>query len=139
MHFDLPAGPGLGGFLQGSARIIEVRRSRRLVLEHETPWRGRLTCTVTPMGDGCRVRLVATIPEDALRWLLRRRGATLGPECEPGHVPIGLLTSKSGPGSFFSGAADRLAQLAVEEVNQDGPPRVHHCDSWSVMTAPTRR
>lgn len=122
MHFDVPGGAGLLGLLEGSARVVEVRRGRRLVLEHETPWRGRLSCRIIPAGEGCRVRLVATIPEPAMRWLLRRRGAALQPECEPGHIPIGLLTSQSGPGSFFSGAADRLGQLAVEEVNREGPP-----------------
>jgi urea transport system substrate-binding protein len=121
VRFDLPAG-GLLGLMQGTARIVEIRHAERLVLEHETPWRGRLTCTIKPSNDGCRVRLVAKISEEALRWLLRRRGAALEPECEPGHIPIGLLTPKSGPGSYFSGAAERLAQLAIEEVNRDGPP-----------------
>jgi branched-chain amino acid transport system substrate-binding protein len=122
VHFDLPPGPGLAGLLQGTARVVEVRPPRRLVLEHETPWRGRLTCTISPVSDGSRVRLVATIPEQALRWLLRRRGSIIGPEADQGQVPIGLLVSQSGPGSFFAGATENLARLAVEEVNAGGPP-----------------
>lgn len=122
VQLDLPMGSGFGGALRGAGRITHVARPRKLVIEHESPWRGRVVCTVAPVRGGSRVRIVATVPEEAMRWLLRRRGNVLAPECEPGCVPIGLLTCQSGPGSLGAGAATRLAQLAVEEINEDGPP-----------------
>jgi urea transport system substrate-binding protein len=122
VRFDLPLSSGCGGLLQGLGRIVDVRRPRRIVLEHESPWRGRLTITVTAVGAQSRVRLVVEIPEEALQWLLRRRGVLLDPEATAGEVPIGLLVSRSGPGSYFAGACENLAQLAVEEINEAGPP-----------------
>ena len=124
VRFDLPVdGQGLGGLLQGVARIVQVRRPSRIVLEHESPWQGRLTISVRSCGPaGSLVRLAAEVPEEALRWLLRRRGALLGREAAEGEVPVGLLVSRSGPGSYFAGACENLARLAVEEVNAAGPP-----------------
>lgn len=122
VRFDLPVDPGLGGLLQGSGRIVKVEPPHRIVVEHESPWHGRVTCTIAHVGDHSRVRLVAEIPEEALRWLLRRRGATLPPEVEFGELPIGLLLSQSGPASIFVGASEQLAQLAIEEINAEGAP-----------------
>ena len=42
VRFDLPLGTRLGGLLQGVARIVAVRRPSRIVLEHESPWRGTI-------------------------------------------------------------------------------------------------
>lgn len=53
VRFDLPLSSGWGGLLQGVGRIVEVQRPRRIVLEHESPWRGRLTITVKAMGGQC--------------------------------------------------------------------------------------
>lgn len=118
VRFDVPMGPGVGGLLEGTGRIRELVAPGRIVVEHETPWRGRVTCTIEPSGEGSRVRLTAQIPEDALRWLLRRRGAILAAEAGPDEIPVGLLLSRSGSGSFFAGASENLAQLAVAEVNE---------------------
>ncbi len=122
VRLELPMGAAYGGVLQGAGRITHVSRPRKLVIEQESPWRGRVVCTVTPVTGGSRLRIVVTVPQEAMRWLLRRRGNVLAPEGEPGGVPIGLLTCQSGSGSLGAGAATRLAQLAVEEVNTDGPP-----------------
>ena len=123
VRFDVPLESGLGGLLHGVARIVSVRRPTRIVLEHESPWRGRLTLTVRAAGvGGSRIRLAAEVPEEALQWLLRRRGVLLEREAGDGEVPIGLLVSRSGPGSYFAGACENLARLAVEEVNIAGPP-----------------
>ncbi len=122
VRFDLPLDAGIGGLLQGVGRIVEVRAPRRIVLDHESPWCGRVTITIEPQGTQSRVRLVVDVPEEALQWFLRRRGVLLDPEAEPGEVPIGLLVSRSGPGSYFAGACENLARLAVEEANESGPP-----------------
>jgi ABC-type branched-subunit amino acid transport system substrate-binding protein len=127
VHFDLPlpADPGIGGFLEGTGRIVEVDRPSRIVVLHETPWRGRVTCTIRRAGDQSRVRVTAELPEASLRWHLRRHGAVLPPEVEPGEAGIGLLLSLSGPFGIHGAGTENLARLAVEEVNQDGPPGGH--------------
>lgn len=122
VRFELPLDGVLGGMALGTGRIVEVKRPRRIVIEHESPWRGRVTCTIAPTREGSRIRLVAELSEESLRWLLRRRGATLEPEARPDEVPVGLLISQSGPGSLFAGATERLAQLAIEEANECRPP-----------------
>jgi branched-chain amino acid transport system substrate-binding protein len=122
VRFELPMGPGAGGLLQGTGRIVTLEPPHRIVVEHETPWRGRVICSIARIGGHSRVRLSAEIPEEAVRWLLRRRGVSLAPETEPGEVPLGLLLSQSGPASIFVGASEQLARLAVEEVNAEGPP-----------------
>ena len=122
VRFEFPVEPGIGGLFRGTGRIVSVDAPHRIVLQHESPWRGRVTCTITPSGEYSRVRLVAEVPEDAMRWLLRRRGATLAPESEPGELALGLLLSQSGPASIFVGASEQLARLAVEEINAEGPP-----------------
>jgi branched-chain amino acid transport system substrate-binding protein len=95
-------------------------------IEQHTPWPGRLTCTIADITGAarpqCRVRLVAEVPERALEWLLRRRGATLAPEATADEQPIGLLVSQSGPASMLAGATEYLAGMAIEEINADGPP-----------------
>jgi branched-chain amino acid transport system substrate-binding protein len=122
VRFEFPVDPGTGGLFQGTGRIVSVRAPHRIVIEHESPWRGRVTCTITSAGEYSRVRLVAEVPEEAMRWLLRRRGVSLAPEAQPGEVPVGLLLSQSGPASIFVGASEQLARLAIEEINAEGPP-----------------
>jgi urea transport system substrate-binding protein len=100
-------------------RICQVKSGRRIDIAHEQPWRGRVTIRFEPVGAGTRVRLTAGLDERGLEWLMRRRGLAL-PSAETTHVRLGLLTSKSGPGSLFAAATDGLALLAVDEINADG-------------------
>jgi branched-chain amino acid transport system substrate-binding protein len=51
---------------------------------------------------------------------MRRRGLGTPLSEAPRHARLGLLTSKSGPGSLFAAACDSLVQLAVDEINADG-------------------
>lgn len=123
VRFDFPLDSGLGGLLQGVGRIIELRAPNRIVIEHESPWRGRVAISIKRRGEFSRVRLVVDVPEEALRWFLRRRGALLAPEADLHETPVGLLVSRSGSGSYFAGACEHLARLAVEEINEQGPPQ----------------
>ena len=130
VRFELPMGPGAGGLLQGTGRIVTLEPPHRIVVEHESPWRGQVTCSIARIGGHSRVRLSAEIPEEAVRWLLRRRGVSLAPETEPGEVPLGLLLSQSGPASIFVGASEQLARLAarVERLGLAVAPRVAEGD-----------
>ena len=100
-------------------RICLVQFGRRIDIAHEQPWRGRVTIRFEPTGVGTRVRLTASLDEFGLDWLMRRRGLALPPPSTT-SVRLGLLTSKSGPGSLFAAATDSLATLAVEEMNAEG-------------------
>jgi urea transport system substrate-binding protein len=124
VRFDLPLPPdhSANGLLEGTGRIVEVDRPGRIVLLHETPWRGRVTCTIRRAGEHSRVRVAAELPETALRWHLQRGGAVLPPEVQPGEVGIGLLVSMSGAVGMLGASIENLATLAVEELNHDGPP-----------------
>ena len=51
---------------------------------------------------------------------MRRRGWVVRDKPIAHDHPIGLLTSKSGPGSVFAEATENLASMAVEEINADG-------------------
>jgi urea transport system substrate-binding protein len=64
---------------------------------------------------GTRVRLLADLDETGLEWLMRRRGFRLREDRHPGDHPVGLLASKSGPGSVFASGIENLASMAVEE------------------------
>jgi len=101
-------------------RICNVKFARRIDISHEQPWRGRLTIRFDPEGAGTKVRINAALDERGLDWLMRRRGmgAPLGEAL--GTARLGLLTSKSGPGSLFAAACDGLVQMAIEEINADG-------------------
>jgi urea transport system substrate-binding protein len=66
------------------------------------------------------VRLIADLDDDGLEWLMRRRGWDPAEEGGAGDHRIGLLTSKSGPGSVFAAATENLARMAVEEINAGG-------------------
>jgi branched-chain amino acid transport system substrate-binding protein len=113
--------------LGGTGRVIAVERPRRVVIEQHAPWRGRMTCIVSDApanaaGPQSRVRLLAEVPEQAIQWLLRRRGVRLPREASSDQQPMGLLVSQSGPANMFAGAAENLGRLAIEEINADGPP-----------------
>ncbi|TYB57608.1 ABC transporter substrate-binding protein [Nonomuraea sp. PA05] len=116
-----PAGCGGDGTLEATGRIVSVRPGSRMVLAHETPWRGRVVCTLTPDGSGTRVRVVAEIDDSGIAWLLARSGfEPPGPAAEPGSHPVGLLVSLSGSASVFAAASENLARMAVDEANADG-------------------
>lgn len=111
-------------------RIVSVRGPSRIVIVHDQPWCGRIRLSFDPAegpdpgGPGTRVRLVAELDDAGMRWLMRRRGHLVDDEDEDDRAArphrVGLLTSKSGPGSAFAVAAENLAALAVEEINADG-------------------
>ncbi len=105
-------------------RIAQIRppgrRRGRIDIRLDVPWRGTLRLLFDAEGTGTRVRVVADLDEDGLRWLMRRRGFTVAEPQHGGAHPIGLLTSKSGPGSVFATATENLAAMAVEEINADG-------------------
>ena len=107
-------------------RIVAMRPPRAIVVAHDLPWRGRLRCLFdADPGGGTRVRLIAELDAEGLRWLMRRRGWAVPDELPADSHPVGLLTSKSGPGSVFAAATENLARMAVEEINADGGIRGH--------------
>lgn len=102
-------------------RISAVRAPSRIEIVHDQPWRGRLQVLFEPTIDGgCRVRLIAELDESGLTWLMRRRGVHVPERAGSASQPVGLLTSKSGPGSVFAAATENLVTMAVEELNADG-------------------
>jgi urea transport system substrate-binding protein len=117
----LPFDPGGGRYgVDLLGRICEVRPFSRIAIEHDQPWRGRITLSFRPAGPhGTRVRVRAEVTASGVEWLMNRRGVSLPPEPTK-DVRVGVLTSKSGPGAIYAMAAEYLAELAVEEVNGDG-------------------
>src|SRR5262245_61240670 len=130
--FRLPAaiGPANSPF-EILGRIAAVRPPSRIVIVHDQPWRGQIKLSVDPEPDESvghlrtRVRLAAEIDASGVEWLMRKRGYQLpddladnpaddGDWSAPPHR-VGLLTSKSGPGSAFAVAAENLAMLAADE------------------------
>ncbi|MFD4194142.1 substrate-binding protein [Amycolatopsis thermoflava] len=103
-------------------RITTVRPDREIEIAHDQPWRGRITLRFTADRAGTRVRLFAELDESGLEWLLRRRGYPTARGRSP-NPRLGLLTTKSGPGSLFAAAVDNLALLAIEEINAEGGVR----------------
>jgi branched-chain amino acid transport system substrate-binding protein len=122
VRFVLPMGEQFGGdVLEGTGRIATLEPNRRIVLNQETPWSGKLTVTIRPEGQTrSRVRVIAEVPEDAFMWLLRRGGRDAAEPADDDAWPVGLLVSQSGPASVFAGASVELARLAIDEVNADG-------------------
>jgi urea transport system substrate-binding protein len=115
----------LGGTYRGEVeilgRIAVLRPPREIVVAHDLPWRGRLRFLFDAGSDGgTRLRLIADLDGDALAWLMRRRGWPVAEEPAAGRHLVGLLTSKSGPGSVFAAATENLARMAVDEINADG-------------------
>jgi urea transport system substrate-binding protein len=104
-------------------RISAVRAPSRIEIRHDQPWRGRLRVQFDPAPGGTRVRLIADLDDAGLQWLMRRRGFRVRDDAAAGAHPIGLLTSKSGPGSVFASATENLAAMAVDEINAEGGVR----------------
>jgi branched-chain amino acid transport system substrate-binding protein len=112
---------GPGGEVEILGRVVALQPPHKIVISHELPWRGRLRCLFDPDGSGgTRVRLVADLDGDGLHWLMRRRGWQVPEDVGRDAHLVGLLTSKSGPGSVFAAATENLARMAVEEINADG-------------------
>lgn len=101
-------------------RISAVRAPARIEVQLHQPWQGRLRILFDDDGAATRVRVVADLDDDGLQWLLRRRGFPVADEPGGGDHRVGLLTSKSGPGSVFAAPTENLATMAVAEVNTDG-------------------
>jgi branched-chain amino acid transport system substrate-binding protein len=129
VRLQLPMLAHGGQPLVATGRVVFVERPRRLVIEQFAPWPARLTCTITAESDPsdiepeqCRVRVVCEVPEEALEWHLRRRGVRPRASHGDDEQPVGLLLSQSGPGNVFAGATENLARMAIDEINEDGPP-----------------
>lgn len=118
VSLPLPLG---GTTVEVLGRISAVTPSRRVVVTHDQPWRGRLRIKLAENApSGTRVTLAAEVGEEGLDWLMRRRGWPAPVPRDDGRHRIGLLTSKSGPGAVFAVACENLASLAIDEVNADG-------------------
>ncbi|WP_128381903.1 substrate-binding protein [Streptomyces cavernae] len=121
---DIPlpfAAPGGETTVRGTARIVEMRPYRRIVLQHETPWTGRITITFAREPGGTRVRTVTELDQGALGWMT----GSLGRAVPDGESPadetcVALLTSMSGSAGLFGRAAANCAALAAEEINAEG-------------------
>lgn len=100
-------------------RISELRHPSAITITHDQPWRGRIRLRFAEAPGGTRIRLDAEVDEQGLEWLLRRRGHPVREPTTSGPR-VGVLTSRSGPGSLFASAAGNLAALAVDEINADG-------------------
>jgi urea transport system substrate-binding protein len=128
-------------------RISVVRAPSRLEIVHDQPWRGRLRVLFDPLDGpggrtGTRVRLLADLDETGLEWLMRRRGFRLREDRHPGDHPVGLLASKSGPGSVFASGILNLASMAVEEgwtLGRRAPAAVPRRGRDRGVRAPARR
>lgn len=118
-----------GAALRGTARVVEIRPYRRLVLRHESPWSGETVVTFTPQGGGTRVRLTARLTPDALGELSQRMESTADDDA----LQVGLVMSLSGDASIFGRAIVNCAELAASEINADGgvlgrPVRIARAD-----------
>ena len=118
VSFSMPLGSVKDVLATG--RVVEVDQDARIVVRHEAPWPGRVTVTMTPAGEGTRVRVVAEVDGDALHWLLRQSGLEAPSQFRPGRVMLGALISQSGPASVYTAASVNLARLAADEINADG-------------------
>lgn len=132
MRLPVRDGEGRDG-LELLGRFSRVVPGALLVVEHTQPWRGRLRVEFTPVGIGrTRVRVRATVPPDGVAWLLHRRGVPLPEPPDDGSVRLGAITTMSGTGAIYSGSAEAMAALAVDEVNADGGVAGHRL---SLLTA----
>jgi len=119
-----PLGGPTGEPVSMLGRISRVRAPGRgrghVEILLDVPWRGRLRVLFDTDGPGTRVRIVADLDDEGLRWLMRRRGHAVRDRPPGGDHLVGLLTSKSGSGCVFATATENLATMAVDEINADG-------------------
>lgn len=111
---------GGAGPVEVLGRVSALRRPSLIDVTHDQPWRGRIRLRFAPTAGGTRIRLHAEIDERGLEWLMRRHGLPVPVPGAAGGPRLGLLTSKSGPGSLFAAATENAAALALEEINADG-------------------
>ncbi|MDN5861196.1 MAG: substrate-binding protein [Pseudonocardia sp.] len=100
-------------------RIGRVNAGSLIEIVHGQPWRGRMLLRLVPHGLGTLVRIEAELDDQGLEWLMRRRGHAVRVAASA-NPRLGLLTSKSGPGSLFAAASDHMAVLALDEINANG-------------------
>ncbi|QTI69074.1 ABC transporter substrate-binding protein [Gordonia polyisoprenivorans] len=100
--------------------VASIRRGKSVVITHHQPWRGLLTIRFFADGRGTRIVVESSLDEDGVTWLAHRRGFDPPEPPRADRHRIGLLVSKSGSAAVFAQATERLAQLAVEEINADG-------------------
>uniref|UniRef100_A0AAU1ZNX2 Substrate-binding protein n=1 Tax=Streptomyces sp. NBC_00093 TaxID=2975649 RepID=A0AAU1ZNX2_9ACTN len=122
IEIPLPfAAPGGESSVRGTARIVEVRPYRRIVLQHETPWTGRITITFAREPGGTRIRAVTELDGNALGWMTGSPGpAASDGEGGADEIRVALLTSLSGSAGLFGRAAANCVALAAEEINGHG-------------------
>ncbi len=101
-------------------KYAQLVPGRKIVIEHDQPWQGRIVIALAPVDSGTRVRVTAQLGEDGLRWLMRARGWPVREVPQDGAHRIGLLTSMSGTAATFAAGCRNLATLAVEQLNADG-------------------
>ncbi|AHH99837.1 ABC transporter substrate-binding protein [Kutzneria albida] len=120
VRLALPMGAARAA-VEGTARVQRVIPGQRIVLLHETPWRGRVVLDFAPDDGGTRVRLVTSVEHSSLAPLARMLGADLDQVDDPDEdvVRIGLLTSYSGSAGVFGRAVENCARLAVDEINAE--------------------
>lgn len=102
-------------------RLSKVVPGKLVVLNHDQPWSGRTRITFAAV-DGRRTNVTVTVEldQEGVAWLTRRLGFPGAVHSTPDTHPIGLLTSKTGPGAIFAVACENLARMSVEEINADG-------------------
>ena len=108
-----------GVLLAGVARVHRVIPAQRIVLRHESPWRGRVIIDFEPDGPDTRVRLVTSVEDGSIAPLARLLGGDLADDPDEPVVRIGLLTSYRGSAGVFGPAVENCARLAVDEINAD--------------------
>lgn len=112
-----------GQVVLATGRIADVQTNRRIVILQETPWTGRMVLTFRAQGQQCLIRLGVTVSDECIAWLGRSAGgqpSESDPETEDRGVRVGLLVSLSGTAGLLGRASQNAAQLAIEELNQDG-------------------
>lgn len=121
MELRLPLAGIRGGDITILGRVGHVTPPHRIDIVHELPWHGVVRLHFDADAQrGTRIRVIAELGDDGLSWLLRHRGVSVVDRVRPGRHGLGLLLSRSGPGSVFTVACGQLASLAVAEVNADG-------------------
>lgn len=114
--------PALGGNqIEVLGRVCEIVPGRRIVVEHELPWHGKISVRLatSPAGDSV-VRVVVDLNTELIEWVSRGLAPAPRPDTAATTFRLGLISSASGPASIFSLAARRMATLAVEQINADG-------------------
>jgi branched-chain amino acid transport system substrate-binding protein len=117
----LPPGSLGGERVQILGRITKAVPGRLVQIAHDHPWAGCIRVLIRPnKRGGSLVSVTGDLDQRGLDWVMRRRGWVI-PDSADGTVHrVGLLTSKTGPGAVFTVASEYMAELALEEINEDG-------------------